>query len=398
MLFGRNLSNALYIVDGARTPIGSQIKGLKHYSAAELAAIVIKELIRRNKINKYLVKQVILGNAVSAGLGQNFARQAALGADLPESALAYSVNSVCGSGLQSMILGTQSILVEDADLVLVGASESASHCPFLVDRESAENFNFKEKKLVDSLLLDGLYCQIAKKSMGELVEELVKKYDITREEQDRFSLESHRKAILAQNQNRFIDEIVPVKISAQKYLTKDERPRANVKIESFKDLPPAFKNGGTVTAGNASSPSDGAVVFLLASKEFIKINKVKPKARILGYVSLNVKPETTFEAISEAMHQCLLKCRLSVKHIDLFEVSEAFAAQVLLAKNKMGIPEDKLNVYGGDIALGHPLGAAGSRALVTLMHALSQRRLKRGLVCVSYGGGGTMAVIIETVI
>ena len=234
--------------------------------------------------------------------------------------------------------------------------------------------------------------------MGELVEELVKKYDITREEQDRFSLESHRKAVAAQNQNRFIDEIVPVKISAQKYLTKDERPRVNVKIESFKDLPPAFKNGGMVTAGNASSPSDGAVVFLLASKEFIKINKVKPKARILGYVSLNVKPEMTFEAISEAMHQCLLKCRLSVKHIDLFEVSEAFAAQVLLAKNKMGIPEDKLNVYGGDIALGHPLGAAGSRALVTLMHALSQRRLKRGLVCVSYGGGGTMAVIIETVI
>ncbi len=392
-MFPNILSNSVYIIDGARTPIGSANKSLKSFSAAALASLVIKELIRRNKVNKYLINQVVLGNAVSAGLGQNFARQASLLADLDESIPAFSVNNVCGSGLQSIILGAQAILAQEADLVIAGASESATKNPFLLDRDDVENEKFKNHQ--DSLTHDGLYCQISKKSMGELVEDLAKKYNISRDEQDQYALESHRKACLAQQQNKFSNEIVSIKVSNQKTLDKDDRPRQNIRIDSFRDLPSAFKDNGTVTAGNSSAPSDGAAAVVLASKRFLNEHKLKAKARIVGYVSIGVKPEQTFEAAIGAIEACLHKCHLTSKDIDLFEVGESFAAQAVLTKIKLGLADKKFNAFGGDLALGHPLGGAGTRILVTLLHALSDQKLRRGLACVCYGGGGAIAIIIE---
>ena len=392
-MFGNLLSNSVFIIDGMRTPVGSPYKSLKNFSAAQLSSFVIKELLRRNKVNKYLINQVILGNAVAAGMGQNFARQASLLADLDESIPAFSVNAVCGSGLQAAIVGAQAILAQEAQLIVAGAAESATSNPFLLSRDDQEDERWKNYK--DSLLADGLYCSISKKSMGDLVEDMVKKYNISREEQDQYALDSHKKACLAQQQNKFINEIVSVRISNQKIVEKDDHPRQNMKIESLRELPSSFKEAGTVTAGNASSPCDGAAAVLLASKKFLNEHKIKPKARIVGYVSIGVKPELTFESAMGAINGCLHKCHLTLKDIDLFEIAESFAAQLVLIKNKLGIADQKLNIWGGDIGIGHPLGVSGIRVLVTLLHALTDRKLRRGLACVSYGGGGAIAVIVE---
>jgi acetyl-CoA C-acetyltransferase len=388
-------SSQVFILDAARTPIGSAFKGLKNSSVAQMASVVIKELIRRNKINKYLINQVILGNTVGAGTGQNFARQAALLADLDETVAAYAVNNVCGSGMQAMICGAQAILSGQADLVVAGAAESASQTPFLLEKDDAGQPKSKDK--IDSLLHDGLLCKITGKSMGELIESLTKKYSIPRDDQDFYAYESHRKAILAQKQNKFFKEIVPVRLTASRVLEKDERPRQNLKLDTLKSLPSAFREDGSVTAGNSSAPADGASVFLLASKRFLQKEKLKAMGRLSGYVNVFIKPELTFESSAEAIKQLMRKQELTLDKIDLFEIAESFAAQILFTKQQIGIVDNKLNIWGGDIALGHPLGSAGSRAAVTLLYALRDQKLKRGIACVSYGGGGGSAILIENV-
>lgn len=394
-MLNKLFSSQVYILDAARTPIGSAFKSFKHFSAAQLASFVIKELIRRNKINKYLINQVILGNTVGAGMGQNFARQAAIMADLDETIPAYSVNNVCGSGLQAMICGAQAILSGQAELVVAGGSESASQTPFLVEKDDAGQPKSKEKQ--DSLAYDGLLCKITGKSMGELIDAMAKKHGISREDQDFYAYESHRKAILAQQQNKFSKEIVTIRLTASRVLEKDERPRQNLKLDSLKGLPPAFKEDGTVSAGNSSAPADGASIFLLASKKFLQKEKMMASGRLWGHTNVFLKPESTFESSAEAIKQLIKKYDLTLDKIDLFEIAESFAAQILFTKQNLGIVDNKLNIFGGDIALGHPLGSAGSRAAVTLFHALKDQRLKRGVAAVSYGGGGGTALLLERI-
>ncbi len=390
----------VFIIDGLRTPIGNPYMGFKDLGAVELASCVIKEVVRRNKVDPKRVGEVILGNVVSAGMGQNFARQAAILGKLPPQILSYSVNSVCGAGLYSVILGAQSILVNGGTgLVIAGGAESATHCPYFVKRREAENIEegkAPELNPVDCLQHDGLSCRITGRRMGDLVEEIARKFKISREEQDDFAFESHRRACLAQRNNDFKNEVVAVK-APHKRVVKDEHPRQNLDRAWLERLPPVFWTSGTVTAGNSSLSCDGAAAVLLASPEAARQCRLKPLARIAGYVSVAIDPQRSFEAMPEAVEVCLHKCGFQLKDIDLFELSEAFAAQIILTQKKLHIPPERVNIFGGDIALGHPLGAAGSRVLVTLVHALRGQKKKRGLACVSYGGGGAIAMIVETV-
>ena len=389
-----NPTKDIFIIDGTRTAIGSTFKALKDFTASELGSIAIKEILQRNAIKKDLINQVILGNTVSAGTGQNLARHAAFLSGLPVSVPAFTVNNVCGSGLQSVILGAQAITCQDAHAVICGGIESSSQSPYLVKRNDKEK---KEENFIDSLIYDGLMCELSHKHMGELAEHIAEKFKIPREEQDQYSYESHHKTCQAQLEGKFKEEIIPVDLGNGGIFMQDQRPRKDIDLQKLGKLPPAFKENGTITAGNSSLPSDGAVAVLLASSDMIKKNSITPKARILGYASIAVTPEMVFTAAIPAVKECLKKCDLSLKDIDLFEISEAFAVQAIITKRELKIPDDKMNIFGGDVALGHPLGAAGARILVTLIHALLDQKKKRGLAAVCLGGGGAVALAIETI-
>ena len=383
----------IFIVDGARTAIGSTFKTLKNLSPAQLAAFTIKELLKRSKTEGVAVSEVILGNTVSTGTGQNLARHAAFLAGLPASIPAFTVNLVCGSGLQSLISGAQAICAGDAELVLAGGTESSSQSPYFIKKDAKEK---TEENFTDSLIYDGLTCQLTGKRMGDLAEMIAEKFHISREAQDRFSFESHQRAMAAQAKGKFQNEIVSVKINGDIFNT-DQRPRKNINLEKLAALPPAFQESGTITAGNSSIPSDGAAVLLLASEAALKTYNLKPKARLLGYASVAIEPEMVFTASIPAVKACLKKCKLSLKDIDLFEISEAFAVQAIITQKELKIPQDRMNIFGGDVALGHPLGAAGARILVTLLHALRGEKKKKGLATVCLGGGGAVALIVENI-
>lgn len=378
----------IYIVDCKRTAIASANRGLKNFTAAQLAAFVIDGILDKNKFAETSISEVILGNTVSAGTGQNLARQAVFLSGLPKTTPAYVVNNVCGSGLQAVVLGAQKILAEGDDFVLAGAAESATHNPQLVFQPAGDP--------VESLLRDGLLCPLAGKYMGDICEELAKEKDISRQKQDEYSFESHRRACAARAAGKFDKEIVPVK-DGNSLFDKDERPRKNTSLKKLGRLPAVFSEGGTITAGNASAPSDGACAFLLASSGAIEKNNLSPIARILGYVSIAVEPKRVFADGAVAINECLTQCGLSLDDIDLFEIVEAFAAQAVFTQQSLNIPKRKMNFNGGDIALGHPLGIAGARVLVTLIHALIDQKKKRGLAFVAFGAGGAIAMIVETV-
>lgn len=382
---------AIGIVDGLRTPIGSPHKSLKDFSAKELAAIVIKEILLKNKIKKDLISQVILGNVVAAGLGQNLSRHASILAGLPEQVVAYMVNNVCGAGLQSIILGMQAIRLQEASLVVAGGAESATHTPYLLKKEKDMD---NPKGLLNSLIVDGLLCPMTKKRMGELAEGLVVRHKISRKSQDEFALDSHRKAWEAQKKGKFKKEIVPVE-TAKKIISHDDRPREDLSLKGLGALKTPFKKNGSITAGNASIPCDGAAGVVLGSLEEIKRYKLVARACILGYSHIMVNPQYTFESGVAAVKQALKKCSLSLRDIDLFEIGESFSSQAIWTKKELGIPDEKFNIWGGDIAFGHPLGAAGARILVTLLNALTDCKLRRGLAAISFGGGGAIALIIE---
>ncbi len=383
---------SVYILDAARTPIGSPFRGLKDLTAAQLGAVVLAEIVRRTKINKTDINEIILGNTVGAGTGQNAARQAAVLAGIPVTVPAYTVNNVCGAGLQAVFSAAQAIEAGRADLVLAGGAESATHCPLLLPQEAKENF---QKKLIrDSLSTDGLWCNLSGKRMGELAEYLAGKAKISREEQDQFSLQSHQKAVEAQIKGKFDSEIVGIKTGAGT-IKIDERPRKNLKPLSLSALPGAFVKDGTVTAGNSSVPSDGASALALVSEEFARKNKLSPLAKVLGYVSVAVDPVDVFAATVPAVQAVLRQAGLTVRDIDVWEIGEAFAVQACYARDKLKIPAEKINIYGGDIALGHPLGAAGARILTTLVSALVNEGKRRGLAGICLGGGGCLAIVIE---
>ena len=388
--------NAVFIFDGLRTPIGYPYRGLKEFTAAQLATFVIKGICQRNRIDKRWIDEVILGNVVGAGTGQNLARQAALAAGLPATVTAFTVNNVCGAGLQAVILAAQSVALGKADLILAGGTESASQSPYFVKRVEAENYEKKIKDLdpLDCLQHDGLFCQLTGQKMGELAQRIAHEFAISREEQDDYAFESHCKASVAQKQGKFKKEILSLR-NHEKTIQHDEHPRKTLERAWLDKLPPVFWTGGTVTAGNSSPSCDGAAVVVVGSADFGRKHKRKPLARIVGYSSVAVSPENVFASTDTAIEACLKECGLKLRDIDLFEISEAFAAQVVLLEKKMKLSREKINIFGGDLALGHPLGTAGARILVTLLSALRERKKKRGLACVSFGGGGAIATVIE---
>ncbi len=385
------LTKNIYILDGVRTVSSIPFKTLKGFNAAQLGSILIKALLKRTKIAKNKISQVIMGNVVSSGTGQNIARQIALLSGLAHSVNAFSVDYVCGSGLQALYLGAQSLVCGEDDFIIVGGVESITNAPFLLDRKAVLS---KEKTdSIDSLKQDGLYCNLTQKRMGELAEALASEYGISREAQDNYALNSHKKACAAQEKKSFKGEIVVV--NQEDSEEKDERPRKRLGLDVLSEFPAVFKEGGTVTAANSSVPCDGAACLVLATESAIKKYNLKPLAKIVGVSSVMMDPNKTFEATVAVINECLNNTQLNIKNIDLFEVAEAFAVQAIYTQEKLGIPPDKMNISGGDVALGHPLGAVGARILVTLIHALRNEKLKTGIAAVPFGGGGAIAVAVE---
>lgn len=383
---------SVYLVDGLRTPVGSPFRSLKDFTAGPLAGRVVLELARRHPSLGECVDDVVFGNAVMASGGQNPARQAAISGGLPARVPAYTVSNACGAGLQAVILAGQAVLSGHSRLGIAGGTESATHSPQLLSKSIADPLARRDP--VDSLIYDGLWCLLTGKHMGELCEMLAREHGISREEQDRYALTGHRKAVAALAGKNFFAETAAINTGAGMF-DRDERPRKNVTLENFQMLPPAFADDGTITSGNASVPCDGAAAVIVAGEEAVKQGQWAPMSRLAGWVSIGVEPESVFSAAVPAIECCLSRSGLTIEEIDLFEISEAFAAQAIFTQRKLRIPEEKMNICGSDLALGHPLGAAGARILVTLMHALRRHRKRYGVAAVCLGGGGAVAVAIE---
>lgn len=361
----------IFILGGLRTPIGGFCRSLKDISPISLSAMVVKSLLKRHGIKGSLVDEVIMGNAVSAGLGQNPARQSLMYAGLPAETTAFTVNQVCGSSLKSVILATQSLLCGDAVLVIAGGLESASQTPYICSRNKKLE-EIKLETLSDSLIKDGLWCNLNETHMGMIAEYTAKQFKISREEQDRYALKSHQKALYAQENSLFNEEIVHVELNGRCILGRDEKPRKNISLEKLLNLPPAFVPGGTVTAGNSSAPADGAAALILSTEQALKKHRLTPLARILGYAWVAVEPKLVFTAPALAIKKCLRVSSLKMSEVDFFEINETFSVQVLLTMRLCGIEESRANIFGGAIALGHPLGVSGARCLVTLINVLKK--------------------------
>ena len=388
------------IVSAVRTAIGKFNGSLAPLSAPELGAIVIDAAIQRAGIAKAAVDEVILGNVLQAGLGQNPARQAAVKAGLPYEVPAYTVNKVCGSGLKTVNLAAQSILCGDADIVVAGGFESMTRAPYLLESAARWGYRMKDSKVVDYMLRDGLMCAFNDFHMGITAENVAAQYNITREEQDEAAAESQNKARDAIASGAFKQEIVPVVIKGKKgeiVFDTDEFPRPNTNLESLSALPPAFKQDGTVTAGNASGINDAAAALVVMSADRARTLGVRPLARIVSYGSGGVDPAIMGMGPVPATRRALEKAGLTIDDMDLIEANEAFAAQFLAVGRELGFPREKVNVNGGAIALGHPIGASGARILVTLVHALEAHGKKRGLATLCIGGGQGIATVIERV-
>ncbi len=341
------------------------------------------------------VDQIFLGNTLSAGLGQNFAREAVVLSKMPITVPACVIDNVCGSSLQALMWGCDTIEAGRNDSVFSLGAESITHVPFLIARDKREEGH--QEDFIDSLNMDGLFCNMSGKLMGELAESLAQKFEVSRRSQDEFAFASHQKALEATEKGFFEKEITAIDQDNEKGRRLDDCIRKNISLQRLSELPSAFSEGGTVTAGNSSRICDGAAGVLLAGAEFIKENEIVPRARIIQSVSIANEPSQTYESGAVAIKQCLKLAGLSLKEIDLFEICEAFASQMIYTKERLKISSKKINLWGGDIALGHPMGASGLRALVTLMNMLEVKDKTTGLVCVSFGGGGSVAVIIERV-
>ncbi|MBP2638038.1 MAG: thlA 4 [Firmicutes bacterium] len=385
------------IVSAVRTPIGSFNGSLAALSAVELGAIVIRDALTRAKVDPSAVDEVIMGNVLQAGLGQNPARQAALKGGLPEEVPAFTINKVCGSGLKAVNLAAQAIRAGDADIIVAGGMESMSNAPYLLNK-ARTGYRMGHDKIVDSMIQDGLWCAFNDYHMGITAENVAAQYGITREEQDQLAAQSQAKAIKAIESGAFKQEIVPVTIKTKKgevVVDTDEYPRAGTTVEKLAVLKPAFKKDGTVTAGNASGINDGATALVLMSAEKAQELGIEPLARIRSYGEGGVDPAVMGVGPVPATRKALKKGGLSVSDLDLIEANEAFAAQYLAVGKELALPKEKINVNGGAIALGHPIGGSGARILVTLIHALRARQGKIGLATLCIGGGQGVATIIE---
>lgn len=385
------------IASAVRTAIGKFGGSLLPLSAPELGAIVIKEALKRANVPGEKVDEVIFGNVLQAGLGQNPARQASIKAGLPIEVPAFTVNKVCGSGLKCVELAAQSILAGDNDIVVAGGMESMSNAPFVTSGKARWGLRMGDSKLVDVMIKDGLWDAFNNYHMGITSENVAEKFGVTREDQDEVSARSQQRAIAAIKSGAFKDEIVPVTIKTKKGETvfdTDEFPREGTTTEILAKLRPAFKQGGTVTAGNASGLNDGAAALVIMSAEKAQELGIKPMAKILSYASAGVDPAIMGIGPIPASRKALSKAGLEVKDLDLIEANEAFAAQFVGVGRELNFDPDKVNVNGGAIALGHPIGASGARILVTLLYALKNRDKKLGLATLCIGGGmGTSAVV-----
>jgi len=386
------------IVSAVRTPIASFGGALKGYGVTDLGALVIKEAVHRAGIQGEQVDEVIMGNVLQAGLGQNPARQAALKAGLPVETTAQTINMVCGSGLKSVVLAAQAIISGDADIVVAGGMESMSDAPFVLE-QTRWGQRMGNGTVVDSMIKDGLWCAFNDYHMGITAENVAEKFGISRGEQDEFAAWSQEKAMAAIEKGRFAEEIVPVVIPQRKgeqvIFDTDEYPRAGTTVETLAKLKTAFKKDGTVTAGNASGINDAAAACVMMSKEKADSLGLAYLATIKGYGTAGVDPAIMGVGPVNAVKKALKKARIRVDELDLIEANEAFAAQTLAVAKELGFPPKKVNVNGGAIALGHPIGASGTRILVTLLYEMKKRNDKLGLATLCIGGGQGIAVVVE---
>jgi len=395
---GTKYMKEIVIVSGVRTAQGKFDGSLKGFSAPQLGGIAIKEAVKRAGIKPTDVNEVIMGNVVSAGLNQNVARQASIAAGIPYESGALHVDKVCGSSLKAVILASQAIRCEDAEIVVAGGMESMTNCPYLLDK-ARFGYRLFDGKIIDSMVSDGLWDVYNKFHMGMTGEIVAEKYKVTREDCDRFSAGSHEKAAKATEEGRFKDEIVTIEIKQKKgdpiIFDKDEGIRKDSNFENLQKLKPVFKEGGIITAGNASQISDGASAVVVMSKDKAKKLGIKPLATIKGYNTVGVKPEFVMEAPVPGVKALLKKMNLTIDDIDLVEHNEAFSSASVALMKEVGIPKDKFNIHGGAIALGHPIGSSGCRILVTLMHSMKHYNKHRGLATICLGGGHAVSMIIE---
>ena len=388
------------ILSAVRTPSGKFQGSLASLPAPQLGAIVVREAVKRAGMDPADIDEAFMGNVVSAGLGQAPARQAAIGAGLPSSVGATTVNKVCGSGLKAAMFAAQAIKAGEGRLFVAGGFESMSRAPYLVNGRSGE-LRFGHAQLTDALLNDGLWCALENWSMGAAAEFIAAEYEVTREAMDKFAFESHQKALAASDAGKFKAEIVPVEIKSKKGVTVfdvDEAPRRDTTLEGLAALKPAFQKDGRVTAGNAPGLNDGAAAVVVASRAYAEARGLKPLARVVGYDQYADEPKYLFRAPALAIPRLLKKIGWTLADVDLIELNEAFAAQVLAdgyALADQGWDWDKVNVNGGAIALGHPIGASGARILTTLIYALKDRGLKRGVASLCLGGSEAVAMAVE---
>ncbi|MFJ7970959.1 acetyl-CoA C-acetyltransferase [Psychrobacillus sp. NPDC096389] len=392
------LTNEVVIVSAVRTAIGSFQGALKDVPATKLGAIVIEKALEKAGVSKESVDEVIMGNVLQAGLGQNPARQASIQAGLPVAVSALTINKVCGSGLKAIHLATQAIIAGDADIIVAGGMENMSQAPYLL-KNARDGFRMGDQKVVDSMISDGLWCAFNDYHMGITAENLCDQYNITREEQDAFSARSQARAANAIEEGKFADEIVPVEIPQRKgdpiIFDTDEYPKKGSTQEKLSTLRPAFKKDGSVTAGNASGINDGAAAVVVMSKAKADELGLKPLATIVANASAGVDPSIMGIGPVEAVKKVLNKSQIALSDIDLIEANEAFAAQSIAVDRELSFNHDKLNVNGGAIALGHPIGASGARIFVSLLHEMEKQDAKTGLATLCIGGGQGVATIVK---
>ncbi len=388
------------IVSACRTPVGKFLGSLKAVPATALGAIVVNEAVRRAGLGAGDVDEVIMGNVLSAGLGQNPARQAALKGGLPVTVPALTVNKVCGSGLKAVALAAQAIRAGDHEVIVAGGMESMSNAPYLIPGEGArEGLRLGHGELVDSMIRDGLWDVYEDFHMGCCGEAVAETYDISRRAQDEYALSSHNKAIVAIDAGKFRAEIVPVPVPQKKgpplSFDTDESPRRDSSIEALARLKPAFKEGGTVTAGNAPGVNDGAAALVVMSEKRAAKGGHKALAEVVSYASSGIEPKMVMMAPVEAVRKTLLLAGWSVGDADLFELNEAFAVQSVALVRELGLKPERVNVNGGAVALGHPIGCSGARVLTTLVHALRDRKATRGVAALCLGGGNGIAMAVR---
>ncbi len=388
------------IISGCRTAVGKFQGSLSDLSASQLGAVVVREAVKRAGLNSDQIDECIMGNVLPAGLGQNPARQAAIFAGLSPATGAMTINKVCGSGLKAVALAAQAVQTGNSSIVVAGGMESMTNAPYLLP-QARKGYRLGDGKVIDSMVHDGLWDIYNDYHMGVTGENVAEKYGITREEQDEFAVNSHRKAVAAWKECRFKSQIVPVEIPAKKkgaapiFFEKDESPREDTTIEALRALKPAFKKDGTVTAGNAPGVNDGAAAVVVTSATRAKELGVQPMVRIVAQATSGVEPKWVMMAPVDAVRKIWEKTGWKNEDVDLYELNEAFSVQALGVTRELGLDLNKVNVNGGAVAIGHPIGASGARVLVTLIYEMARRNAKRGIAALCLGGGNAVAMAVE---